>query len=90
MADLINKNEQLIIGINWGGVKTSGWFGSVEYTMADLDLNILIVDAQTKKIKEIVNKMNKKESSFVKEIEIEISRAQKEIIDLKKNFVTAS
>ena len=34
-------------------------------------LNILIVDAQTKKIKEIVNKMNKKESSFVKEIEIE-------------------
>ncbi|QXP65781.1 hypothetical protein [Polaribacter sp. AHE13PA] len=59
MANILNRKEQLIIGINWGGAKTNGWFGSIEYMMADLDLNILIVDKETLNIKEVVNNMNR-------------------------------
>jgi hypothetical protein len=71
MADILNKNKQLIIGINWGGAKTNGWFGSIEYMMADLDLNILIVDKETMNIKEVVNNKNTSNGVFDKGIKIE-------------------
>jgi stress response protein SCP2 len=71
MANILNKNEQLIIGINWGGAKTKGWFGSIEYMMADLDLNILIVDKVTMNIKEVVNNKNTSKGVFDKGIIIE-------------------
>jgi len=71
MANILNKNEQLIIGINWGGAKINGWFGSIEYMMADLDLNILIVDKVTMNIKEVVNNKNTSKAVFDKGIIIE-------------------
>jgi hypothetical protein len=71
MANILNKNEQLIIGINWGGSKINGWFGSIEYMMADLDLNILIVDKETMNIKEVVNNKNTSKGIFDKGIIIE-------------------
>ena len=36
----INKQ---VLGINWGGVKTKGWFGTTVYQKADLDFYIVIV-----------------------------------------------
>lgn len=71
MANILNEKEQLIIGINWGGIKSKGWFGSVEYAMADLDLNVLILEKESKNIKEIVNKMNVARSTIKNGVKIE-------------------
>ena len=44
MADLLNNLEQIIIGVNWGGEKTEGWFGAIQYVIADLDLHIITLN----------------------------------------------
>jgi len=44
MAYLLKNSEQIIIGVNWGGEKTKGWFGATEYVIADLDLHIIALN----------------------------------------------
>ena len=36
--------ENIVVGINWGGVKEEGWFGAPEYKSVDNNINVLIID----------------------------------------------
>jgi len=45
--------NNLVLGVNWGGIESKGWFGIVTYQKADIDFYIVVVSKKEFRKKEI-------------------------------------